>query len=197
MQEVDYRASPAETTWLSAVERHRPLSCTPWREDGPLRKLAVAQRSTLEAQAPSRLILRAGSSEQVVAPIEPLVGSLRHPMLLTRTDSARAVARLVMNKSYLQPPPAALVVKLAPIEWRRYDALDRLVLVLVGWLGGTAALLALLSAGGVVGSWEEVEARWLLGAAEGCVALVSGWLLYSACAAQRRARPPADYTVLQ
>ena len=96
-----------------------------------------------------------------------------------------------------RPPPAALVVKLAPIEWRRYDALDRLVLVLIGWLGGTAALLALLSAGGVVGSWEEVEARWLLGAAEGCVALVSGWLLYSACAAQRRARPPADYTVLQ
>ena len=157
---------------------------------------AAAAADICEARRPYTVQLALQSILTTALLFAALAASRSARKFLTLAAPGSWIGGLGANLSG-RPPPAALVVKLAPIEWRRYDALDRLVLVLIGWLGGTAALLALLSAGGVVGSWEEVEARWLLGAAEGCVALVSGWLLYSACAAQRRARPPADYTVLQ
>lgn len=98
-----YEPSALESEWHAAVRRVNPVSCGAWKKLEPLDSLLRSSAERLAAPSPSYLSLAVGLEQKktIRSPIEPLVGSLRHPLLCAPGNGTRA---RMMEKSHLRIP---------------------------------------------------------------------------------------------
>ena len=99
-----YEPSAAEAQWTELVRRENPLICGPWRAHNPLGKLlATSADGVLAAPPSSHLLFTDEAGERRRSPIEPLVASLRHPLLCT---PGNATLKRLMDKGFIKLPSA-------------------------------------------------------------------------------------------
>ena len=99
-----YKPSALETEWHAAVRSANPVTCGAWKKGEPLDSLLRASAEKLAKPPRSHLTFVVGSpldQKMIRSPIEPLVGSLRHPLLCAPGNSTRA---RMMDKSHLILP---------------------------------------------------------------------------------------------
>ena len=99
-----YTPSALESEWHAAVRGANPVTCGAWKKGTPLDSLLRSSAEKLAAPPPSHLTFVVGSplsQKMITSPIEPLVSSLRHPLLCAPGNNTRA---RMMDKSHLILP---------------------------------------------------------------------------------------------
>lgn len=108
---VRYEPSRQERAWRRAVEgipwrNAGSHGCEPWKEGGTLRRELLASATQLADPTPSQLIFVDAQKNEFTCEVEPLVSTLRHPLLFTSPVNDP----WIMNKSWLRlPSPEQLV----------------------------------------------------------------------------------------
>ena len=99
-----YEPSAAEAQWTELVRRENPLTCGAWTARNPLGQLLAASADGVLAAPPSsHLLFTDEAGERRRSPIEPLVASLRHPLLCAPGNATR---ERMMDKSFIKLPSA-------------------------------------------------------------------------------------------
>ena len=97
-----YEPSAAEVQWTDLVRRENPVSCGAWNAHSPLGQLlAESADGVLSAPPASHLLFTDDAGARRRSPIEPLVASLRHPLLCAPGNATR---ERVMDKDFLMLP---------------------------------------------------------------------------------------------
>ncbi len=97
-----YEPSTAEVQWTGLVRRENPLSCGAWSARSPLGQLlADSADSVLSAPPASHLLFTDDAGVRRRSPIEPLVASLRHPLLCAPGNATR---ERMMDKGFILLP---------------------------------------------------------------------------------------------
>ena len=106
---VKYVPSALENSWHRAVHGVAPTSCAPWQntKSGVLRRKVNLDLPLLAAQTPSHMVFASSDGSKESVAIEPLVNSLRHPLLLGK--GGNDTRKRMMDKTHIRLPPADLL----------------------------------------------------------------------------------------